>query len=135
MPSNPSHLQPGSAFPPSLIVHAQLSGAKSVVLRLLIDTGATCTMIPLKAAMATGCDPSLSTRRLPVITASAVEYPAIVTIPRLNCLGQRFVNVDVVCHDLPPQSAVDGLLGLNVLMHLLPFHRFIHSIRTHLVNI
>ena len=71
-------------------------------------------MIPLKAALVTGSNPMLSTRRIPLITVSAIEYAPLVTIPSLKCLGHQLRNVNVVCHDLPPQSAVDGLLGLGV---------------------
>lgn len=30
-------------------------------------------------------------------------------------LGVEIKNMDIVCHDLPPQSPVEGLLGLNFL--------------------
>ena len=99
---------------------------------MLIDTGATYTMIPLKVAMAIGCDPALA-GRIPIITASAVEYSPLLTVPSLTCLGQTFSNVEVACHDLPPQSAVDGLLGLNVLMRLAPFVTFAKAIHSYLL--
>ena len=132
MPSKPSRAL--AAYPPSLIVYAQLSGTRTILLRLLVDTGATYTMLPLKAAMAIGLDPSTSTRRIPIVTVSAVEYTPVVTIPALSCLGHHMKQVEVVCHDLPPQSAVDGLLGLNVLTQISSFRRFIQSIHSHLLR-
>lgn len=123
-----------AASPSSLIVYAQLSATRTVVLRLLVDTGATYTMISLKAAMAIGTDPSVVTRRIPIVTVSAVEYTPLVTIPSLKCLGHDFPNVEVVCHDLPPQSAVDGLLGLNVLTHIPSFRRFLDAISSYLIH-
>ena len=121
------------AYPPSLIVYAHLSSKRSLVLRLLVDTGATYTMIPLKAAIAIGADPAIATRRIPVVTVSAVEYTPLVRVPSMSCLGHHLRNVEVACHDLPPQSAVDGLLGLNVLMHIPPFRTFIESIHSYLI--
>ena len=114
-------------------MHAQLFHRRPLLLRLLVDTGATYTMIPMKAAMAIGCDPSIATRRIPIVTVSAVEYTPVVTIPMLTCLGHPFRAVEVACHDLPPQSAVDGLLGLNVLSQLAPFRAFIESIHSYLL--
>ena len=112
-----------------------MSGKKRVVIRLLVDTGATYTMIPLKVALAIGCDPSIAEHRVPIITVSAVEYTPLITIPSMACLGHQLRNVSVVCHDLPPQSAVDGLLGLNVLTHIPPFRRFMDSIQSHLIHV
>jgi hypothetical protein len=30
-------------------------------------------------------------------------------------IGQKVDNLEVLCHDLPPESGVDGLLGINFL--------------------
>ncbi len=118
---------------PSLTVHVVCQAKHSVVVRMLIDTGASYTMIPLKVARALGYDPSVA-QRIPVITASAVEYTPLVTVPTMKCLGYQLRNVPVVCHDLPPQSAVDGLLGLNALVHIPAFRTFLASIRSHILS-
>ena len=34
----------------------------------------------------------------------------------LKCLGLGVRNVEVIAHHLPPESPVEGLLGLNVLV-------------------
>ena len=132
MPSEP-RVVPVGAYPPSLIVYAQLSKTRTVLLRLLVDTGATYTMIPLKAAIAIGCDPAVATRRVPIVTVSAVEYTPLITVPFLKCLGHRLNHIEVACHDLPPQSAVDGLLGLNALTSIPLFREFLDSIKTYLL--
>ena len=46
----------------------------------------------------------------------------------------EFRNLEFVAHDLPSQSAVDGLLGLNALRHFPPFQRFQHELHSFLVN-
>lgn len=125
---------PVRAHPVSLIVHTICQAKRAVVLRMLVDTGATYTMIPRKAALAIGLDPTSALRRLPVITASAVEYIPLLRVPVWRCLGVELHHFDVVCHDLPPESAVEGLLGLNFLRHFNPFQRFQRDIRSFLVH-
>ena len=84
-------------------------------LKMVLDTGATITTIPQEIAVATGCDPVKSKRRIEMITASGSEYVPIVKIPKIEFLGFSLRGVDAICHNLPPQSLASGLLGLNVL--------------------
>ncbi len=35
----------------------------------------------------------------------------------IRALGKSVEDVEVLCHDLPPEARVDGLLGLNFLRH------------------
>lgn len=114
---------------PLLIVYPILKGPRgATALRMVLDTGATTTIIPPKAAVAIGCDPARSSRRVSIITASGLEYLPIVTIPLVDCLGCRIRSFHVVCHDLPPESTVDGLLGLDFLNHVLAFQTFRRAI-------
>jgi len=91
---------------------------------MVLDTGATTTIIPPKVAAAVGCDPARSKKRISIITASGMEYLPVVKIPLIACLGQRIKNLPVACHDLPPDSTVDGLLGIDVLSRVPAFQRF-----------
>jgi aspartyl protease family protein len=125
---------PPAAYFPSLIVHAVCQAKRRVVLRMLVDTGATYTMIPRQAALAVGLNPSDAARRIPVITASTVEYVPLLHIPVWRCLGLTVQDFELACHDLPPESAVDGLLGLNFLRHFSPFQRFHQDLRSFLVS-
>ncbi len=87
------------------------------MLKLALDTGATYTIIPFEAAFAIGCNPISSKRKRGIVTASGIEYVPLVTIPIIKVFGFELRNLDVVCHNLPPQSQVDGLLGLDFLSH------------------
>ena len=62
-----------------------------------------------------GYDPVASTRRIPLTTVSGEEIAPIITMDSISVLGKPVRNVDVICHDLPPTSRVDGLLGLSYL--------------------
>src|SRR3989338_757701 len=95
-----------------LVVHALLKGPKDTkMIRLVVDTGATTTIIPPQVALAIGCDPAKAKNHISIITASGLEYLPVITIPLIECLGQRATDLSVTCHALPPQSIVDGLLG------------------------
>ena len=134
MPSPSKGSRQPPAYPPSLIVHTVCQAKRTIVLRMLVDTGATYTMIPRKAAVVVGLEPPTVSRRIPVVTASAVEYVPLLRMPVFRCLGLELRGLECISHDLPPESAVDGLLGLNVLRHLAPFHRFIEQIRSYLIQ-
>src|SRR3990167_7058988 len=111
-----------------LLVEARLNGAsgRKIPLKMVLDTGASITTIPIEAAIAIGCDPTKSKRRIEMITASGTEYAPLVTIPEVRFLGFKLKDVEVICHNLPPQATVSGLLGLNVLKRFDIFLKF-HS--------
>jgi len=101
-----------------ILSFAEVTGpVGSRFVKMLLDTGATYTIIPHEVAIAIGCDPSASRKRVEFITASGSEYAPMVTIESIKCFGFEIKNFDVVCHNLPPKSSVDGLLGLNFLTH------------------
>ena len=52
------------------------------------------------------------------IAVGGVEYKPLVKVQAIHALGVRLPRLEVVCHDLPPQSPVRGLLGLNFLHHV-----------------
>jgi len=96
----------------------------SVTIRMAFDTGATTTFIPPDVAIAIGCDPAKATRRYPMITASSIEYAPALHIPRVACLGKSVEALEVVCHRLPAESIVQGLLGLDFLRQVPVFQEF-----------
>lgn len=72
-------------------------------------------MIPWKVAEFLGYDLAISKEKVQVTTASTVEKIPLITIKDIIVLGKSLRNVKVAVHDLPPESAVDGLLGLSFL--------------------
>ena len=105
---------------PVIILSVLLEGSSKSKqkIRMALDTGATYTMIPWKTAELLGLEPELSKERIEIITASGVEKAPLVTVKSMITLGKRIEGVDVVVHDLPPKSYVDGLLGLKSLVEL-----------------
>lgn len=99
-----------------ILCHAEIADSKTgISLKMALDTGATYTMIPIEAAIAIGRNPLRSRRRIEITTGSGIEYVPMVTVPKFRAFGIELKNMEVICHNLPLQSPVEGLLGLNFL--------------------
>ena len=99
-----------------IICWAKVIGkGKPILLRLALDTGATITTIPPEAAFSIGLNPASGHKTIEVTMGSAVVLCPVVTIPKFSCLGHEVKGLDVICHSLPSESNVDGLIGLNFL--------------------
>ena len=111
-------------------VYTQIVGPRAKrTIKMALDTGASFTMIPPEKIIAVGHEiPTSQERMVRVSTASGIEYVPLVTIPSLKCLGITVRNLKVVCHNLPSESPVEGLLGLNFLIHLPAFIEFFQKI-------
>jgi aspartyl protease family protein len=115
---------------PILSVYAVAIGPKTWrSLKLAVDTGATYTMLPPDLLFDIGYDPATAAKRLELSTASGLAVAPLLRIRTLKCLGLTVKDVEVVAHHLPPESPVEGLLGLNFLTHFSPFQVFYQSLR------
>jgi len=102
-----------------LIAYARLSGPNgSRLVRVAVDTGATTTMIPPHAALAIGVNPARSAAFRETLTASGKELIPLVVIPEVRLFEATFRRVSLACHELPAESPIDGLLGLDLLGRL-----------------
>jgi len=100
-------------------------GRKEVRLNLALDTGASYTMISTDAALDIGINPAKSKRQIDVTTGSGVILTPVVSVPIFRSLGQEVQNLEVICHDLPSEGVVDGLLVLNFLKHFNVYLKFL----------
>jgi hypothetical protein len=99
-----------------ILVDAEVTGPfGSVVLKLVLDTGATTSLIHRATLLSLGFDPDQSPRRITMTTGSAIEVVPLVVLTRLTALGQHRIGFPVIAHALPASPAVDGLLGLDFL--------------------
>jgi predicted aspartyl protease len=100
-----------------ILVSASASGpTNSSDLRLILDTGATTSLIDRDVLIYLGFDPDEATQRVEVTTGSAVESWPLVTLNRLTALGTHRLAFPVVAHTLPRVgSGILGLLGLDFL--------------------
>jgi clan AA aspartic protease (TIGR02281 family) len=82
---------------------------------MALDTGATRVMVSWHVLETLGYAPAKVRSKVSITTASGTEITPLVTLDKVKVLGKTVVKVLAVCHDLPPQSPVDGLLGLSFL--------------------
>ena len=98
------------------------------IVRMVIDTGASFTVIPYEVASVLGLHPEKSSQREEIITASGVIDAPVLEIPLLSALGAEARCFKVLCHDLPSQSRVEGLLGVDFLAYFPPYVDFYHAV-------
>ncbi len=97
-----------------IVVPTRLAGPKTeFVVQLALDTGATQTMLNSRHLVLLGYDPASLTPGCELTTASGVESAPEVTLRKIEALDIERVDMSVVCHDLPPSTGVDGVLGLD----------------------
>lgn len=97
-----------------ILVPVKLFGpAGDRVVRLALDTGATHTMIASNILINLGYAPWQARRWMPVMTASGNMRAPVIYIRSIEALGLAKTRLNVICHTLPPNSSIDGLLGLN----------------------
>ena len=109
--------QPASNF---ILIPIKVIGIDSNSFRdfeVALDTGATTTSIPRYVASALGYNISKPKRIEEIVTGSDVEKAPIIEIKALTAIGQTIENIEVMCHDLPLEAYVEGVLGLNFLMN------------------
>ena len=85
-------------------------------LRLLIDTGASYTMLPIEAVESLGYDISHPTRRVRMIAANGIVMAPVIKVVWFNCLGQKIDDFPIVVHTIPSGTMADGLLGMDFLV-------------------
>jgi clan AA aspartic protease (TIGR02281 family) len=91
------------------------SGDKPLLVRLLVDTGASYTVLPTRILQRLGCNLEQPLEKKKIVTANgAIDVP-IVAVPWFNCLGIKRENYPVVALSLPASSFTDGLLGMDFL--------------------
>jgi len=99
-----------------VLVRARPSGPKGdAVARMVLDTGATSTLVNWHVAVLLGYDLSTAPERIQITTGSGIEFAAQITLERIEALGKVSTSFPVLCHTLPPSAGVDGLIGLDFL--------------------
>ena len=105
---------------PLITLRLTVGGINTDTFRNLIvalDTGATTTVIPTEVALALGYDLSNPKGQIGLLTASGAASAKVITVRKLAAVGETVEDIEVLCHNLPGNSAIKGLLGLNFLKH------------------
>lgn len=99
-----------------VLVQAQIWGpVGNAFFTLALDTGATATLVSQSRLMKLGYDPAIQPERVQIITGSSVEFVPRIEVERITSLGRTSILFPVIAHNLPPNSGIDGLLGLDFL--------------------
>ena len=88
---------------------------KSVPVRLVVDTGATYTMISAATAKELNIDAQRAQRTMPFQTANGVIQAPLANLESVIVGGMEIKNLTAAIHDAVPSAQVAGLLGLNFL--------------------
>jgi hypothetical protein len=97
-----------------IVIEAELSGPTGrSSLRLLLDTGATESLVDPLMLVAVGHDPDTSRDHVQVAMGGGIATVPRVTLNRLKAFGKHRVGFRVLSHQLPAAAGVDGLLGLD----------------------
>jgi clan AA aspartic protease (TIGR02281 family) len=88
---------------------------KTVPAKLVVDTGATYTMISAAMARELSIDPQQTQRTMPFQTANGVIQAPLTNLESVTVGGMEIKNLTAAIHDAVPSAQVAGLLGLNFL--------------------
>jgi len=86
-----------------------------IVVRLLVDTGSSFTVLPTRVVESLGCNLQKPLRSIATVGASGMINAPLVAVPWFNCLGQRIENFPLLAYTIPAAAFVDGLLGMDFL--------------------
>lgn len=98
-----------------LVLPIFIRGETNKKLDMVLDTGATFTLISWDSAKLLGLSPEVSRERLEIVTASGKEIVPKIYLKEVRLLDKIARNVETVVHDLPKNSYAQGLLGLSFL--------------------
>jgi len=105
---------PFSSFTGPITVDASLSGPQGQAdVRLILDTGATTSLIRSTILIAVGYDPDASPDRVQVAMGSGMQLVSRIVLNRFSALGQHRLGIPVLSHSILPIVGIDGLLGLD----------------------
>ena len=97
-----------------IAVLARLFGPKGdSTARLVLDTGASRTLVNRDIVERLGYSLSADLPTARVATGSRIENMPMLVVSRIAALGRDLTNLEVLCHNLPAGTTIDGLLGLD----------------------
>jgi predicted aspartyl protease len=99
-----------------IVVKAEVTGpANGATVRLILDTGATTSLLEESVLIALGYDLASVTDRVVMATGSLVTSVPRVVLTRFSALDRHRFGFTVLAHTLPASVSVHGLLGLDFL--------------------
>jgi len=84
---------------------------------MAIDTGARASVVSPRVAQELGFDSSETEPTVNIIGATGKSGAAFLRVASAGIMGQEVANLRVLCHPLPAELQLDGVLGLDFLKH------------------
>jgi predicted aspartyl protease len=81
----------------------------------LLDTGSTLAVLAPDILTDIGCDLSHPRDTVPFQSFGISAYAPVILVPSYTVIGRTVHDVEAVALRMPPNSALDGVLGLNIL--------------------
>ncbi len=85
--------------------------------KLLVDTGASFTMLPVQLLQYSGYDIKHPIREENIVTGKGIIKAPVIQVSWFNCLGQTLKNFEVIAYNIPANLRVDGVLGMDFLRY------------------
>jgi predicted aspartyl protease len=85
-------------------------------IRLLVDTGATYTVLPVGFLKTLGYDVANAPQKTQVTAAGGNLQVPLVVVKRFSCLGCSVDDFSLVALNLPLNSVISGLIGMDFLV-------------------
>jgi aspartyl protease family protein len=85
--------------------------------QLLVDTGASFTMLPVELLKYSGYDIKHPIREENIVTGKGTIKAPVVQVSWFNCLGQTIKNFEVIAYNIPANLLLDGVLGMDFLRY------------------
>lgn len=88
---------------------------REAILNLALDTGASATIVSAKKLAEVGYYLDKPEDEIYITTGNGLIFVPKITIEKLTALGKEKDDFQIIAHDFPPTSTVDGVLGLDFL--------------------
>lgn len=92
-----------------------LGPSKEIRANLILDTGATWSLLGTRILREAGYDRSIAEEQRTITSATGSTRVPAIRVQRFRVLGKERLSFPVLWHDLPAALRVDGLLGLDFL--------------------
>jgi clan AA aspartic protease (TIGR02281 family) len=103
---------------PLVVRNVKISGPKgSIMVDLILDTGANLTALSWSVLRIIGYDPAVVPERREIVTANGVIEVPKLRVDHITVGDVEAQDVEVICHDIPELAGIRGLLGLSFLKH------------------
>jgi predicted aspartyl protease len=83
------------------------------VVRLLVDTGSSYTVIPVQVLRDIGYSTDDRGQTVSIMAAGGILRSPVITVLEFNCLGQSAIDFPVIAMNVPFNPVFNGILGMD----------------------